>query len=439
LKILFTTHYIDKNGWYDYFKTNSTQPYRISYPLKISYGLRFLKQNIPSIEILEFPTWQQYAAKLAEGFDVVGFSFHTSSTNRVLKMIDFAREKGVPQIWGGNYGAANPFIADRFDKVWKGYCEFEIAEHLGRKIETLIHPPLVDQWWIKPLPFRVQRVAQLQTQRGCPMQCTFCQTPSFAPKPTKVPIESIDRVLAWYKKNGVDWVAILDENFGTFAEHTEQVVELLRKHRLFWSVQTRYENALKHLDHWSRSYLMGVGIGIECVDPEVLKSWKKKLVPGSILHLKEELYKRDRYIWGYYMIGNEKATYESTIEEIETVYNYGFGFVQTTALTPYPDTALWDEIDKKYGIFEKDWDKFDTKHLTWNHPNMAPWQVEKLLDYAFLRMNDWKRFSGFIRSIYKSYSKHLGSYARGLALINSFPVKSYLNPVFPPFFPSQDE
>ena len=435
MKILFTTPYIEKNGWYDYFAQNTHNPARIVYPLKISYGLRFIKQNIPQIEIMEFPLWDQFEKKLAEGWDVVGFSFHTSGTNRILRMVERARKAGVGEIWGGNYGAMNPFVKDRFDRVIVGYAEKQIAEILGTPFERLRHPPLIDQWYITPLPYRVQRVAQLQTQRGCPMQCTFCQTPGFAPRPEAIPLESLDETMAFYKKNGVDWVAIPDENFGQLREHTERVVELLAKHGLYWSVQTRYETALKNLDQWSGANLMGVGIGIECVDKRVLDRWKKKLNPDSILHLKEELHRRNRYIWGYYMIGNEDATFDSTIDEIETVYRYGIGYVQTTILTPYPATALWDDIDRRFGIFEKDWDRFDTKHLTWRHPIMDSASLEKLLEYACLRMNDPRRFSEFIWRIYKSYSKHKGSYARGLAFISSFPIKSYRYPVNPPFLP----
>jgi hypothetical protein len=35
-----------------------------------------------------------------------------------------------------------------------------------------------------------------------------------------------------------------------------------------------------------------------------------------------------------------------------------------------PGTPLWDEIDTKYGIFEKDYEKYDAGHLVWNHPHL---------------------------------------------------------------------
>jgi len=59
VKILFTPSYVEK-GYYDYLFENSRRRFfRFSWPRQISFGLRFIKQNIPSIEILEYPTWEE--------------------------------------------------------------------------------------------------------------------------------------------------------------------------------------------------------------------------------------------------------------------------------------------------------------------------------------------------------------------------------------------
>lgn len=44
---------------------------------------------------------------------------------------------------------------------------------------------------------------------------------------------------------------------------------------------------------------------------------------------------------------------------------------------------MWRELESKYGIFQKDWSKLDTKHLVWNHPNCAPGVLESLLEEGF--------------------------------------------------------
>jgi radical SAM superfamily enzyme YgiQ (UPF0313 family) len=433
-KILLTTYYIEPGGWYEYFSHNKPSRFQMVYHVKHSHALSCIKQNIPGIEILQFPTWEEYEKKLSQGWDIVGFSFYSAQTQRVARMAKAARDAGVKELWGGNYGITTPGALGLFDKVFPGYAEHDIADYLGVKIDRLRHPPIIDTWYIRPLPFRVQRVGQMQSQRGCPMKCTFCQTPRWAPRSTPIPLESVDETLRYFKEHGVDWVGIHDESFGLLEDHSREVVKLLKKYRLFWTTQTRVETATKFLDEWCDAYLMGFGVGIENVDPQTLKDWHKNLSPQALLDLADEVHRKNRYIFGYYILGNANATYESTIAEIEAVTRYDIDYIWMTILTPFPDTPLWEEIDNKYGIFEKDWDKFDTKHLTWNHPHIKPGQMEKLLDFACESVGSTKRLSKFIWRIYKSYSKHLGSYAKGLALISSFPYKSYRYHQKEPYF-----
>lgn len=62
-KILLTTVY--KKKVYDYFLTNCRRRvFTFSLPRVLSFGLRFIKQNIPKIEVLEYPTWKEYMEKI---------------------------------------------------------------------------------------------------------------------------------------------------------------------------------------------------------------------------------------------------------------------------------------------------------------------------------------------------------------------------------------
>ncbi len=432
MKILLTTEYRSKRDRYEYFSNNSDAALRIDARLEMAYGLRFIKQNLPQIEILEFPTWREFTTRVAEGWDIVGFSFFTKSTNRILEMVEHARGAGVGEIWGGGYGAMNPQIEGCFDRTFVGYAEQQIADALGAKIERLRHPPIIEQWRFKPLPFTGQRVGILFTSRGCPNRCAFCQSSVFAPKPEKMPLESIEEVLSYYRQNGVDWIFVEDETFGTSRKHTGYILELFKKYGMFWSIQTTAGNAIKNLDMWNRANLMGVGIGVESIDERALAAWNKKTSFDRVLALKERLYKSNRYLWSYYMLGHELADYESTLEEIETLRKHDLGYCQITVLTPFPKTPLWNDLDTRFGIFETDWARFDTKHLVWNHPHLTDDKLGRLQRHAFSQLNNSRTFLNWLNRIFRSYSDHLGSKLNGLGLMSSFPVKSYRYPTPPP-------
>ena len=94
---------------YDYWGSNSTNTlFRLSGKRVVSPGLRFLKQNVPGIEILEMPTVDEFRRVLARGWDIVGVSFYLHETRRALAMVDEARRAGTREVWGGNYGVLTP-------------------------------------------------------------------------------------------------------------------------------------------------------------------------------------------------------------------------------------------------------------------------------------------------------------------------------------------
>jgi hypothetical protein len=116
-KVLFTTVYRNEREPYDYIGANSrSRWFRFRWPRNRSFGLRFIKQNIPEIEIPEFPTFDEYKRRLEEGWDAVGLSFYLSETEEAMKMAEAARASGVvDEVWAGNYGAMTPEIRDEFD------------------------------------------------------------------------------------------------------------------------------------------------------------------------------------------------------------------------------------------------------------------------------------------------------------------------------------
>jgi len=146
-RILLTTRCRD-SGLYDYFRENAPRNFRWRFgmPRKISFGLRFLKQNIPGLTIAEYPTRSEYSELLKRGWDAVGFSFYLEETNDILSMAE--------QMWAGNYGALTPSIHSHFDHVFTSYSEQELAGLLGTTIDEIQHPPLVTEFRQPPVRVR---------------------------------------------------------------------------------------------------------------------------------------------------------------------------------------------------------------------------------------------------------------------------------------------
>ena len=381
-RILLTTRCRD-SGLYDYFRENAPRNFRWRFgmPRRISFGLRFLRQNIPGISILEYPTRAEFTVALRQGWDAVGFSFYLEETNDILDMARQARTAGVPRLWAGNYGALTPAIQSTFDRVFSSYSEETLAQHLGTPLDEIQHPPLITEFrfpggWSIP-------VGVLFSSRGCSFRCTFCQTTAFAPQPKPVSLDSIDRVLRFYTQHGVRFVLMLDENFGNLPSHAEAVVELLARHRVRWLVQSRVDLFLRNFDHWRSCGMEGALFGIESFHQEILKQMHKNEKVQAAFELVERLNRASLYAQGYYIIGLPSETPESIAEDLRTLASLELDVTQITIVTPHPQTEMWRDLESNHGIFEQDWSQFDTKHLVWNHPHCAPSVLESLLEQGF--------------------------------------------------------
>jgi hypothetical protein len=380
-RCLLTTAYRE-GSFYDYFGSNTPPTlFRLGGKRLISLGLRFLKQNIPGIEILEMPTAEQYRRALRRGCDIVGISFYLNETHRVAEMISMAREAGVAQVWGGNYGALTPEVRPWFDRIFVGYSENEVAETLGYKLNNLVHPPLLVPFGAPPL--KIVRFGVLFTTRGCSFGCTFCQTPAFAPKPVIIPLASIDRLLKHYTDHGVVDVLIPDENFGVIPRHASEVTALLAKHGILWSVMTRVDYLLQHFDEWQSRGLSGVLIGVESMDQQGLDVLRKRSTMEMLYEAVALCRNHGIVMVGFYIIGLESDTEESIRSSIWKLRELDFDLVQMCVLTPLPQTPLWRRIQERYGINTTDYSQFDGKHLVWNHPALSKQQMEDLLQWSF--------------------------------------------------------
>ncbi|MCJ7445372.1 MAG: radical SAM protein [Methanotrichaceae archaeon] len=400
VRVLFTTIYKNDPSPYDYIGSNSKSKwFRFYWPRIQSFGLRFLKQNIPELQILEFPTWDEFYARLNEGWDVVGISFYLSETQEALDMVETARQLGtVGELWAGNYGALTPEIQSKFDRIFVGYAEHQLAPYFGRQTKELIHPPLIE-YLNTVFRIKLNIYGIMFTMRGCSIGCTFCQTPVFCNKPTPIPLESLERLIAYYKEHNINTVLIEDENFGSNREHADRVVSLLDDYAMIWGCMARADYLKYKIPEWvemrklkGKNQVAGFGgaaIGIENLHQARLNEIKKKEGKEDILETIQLLQKYDLGTVGYYIIGFEDDTKESLKDDIRRLASLKLDITQICVLTPLPQTPLYDEIVEKYGIWDNDYHHFDGKHLVWNHPNINPKDMDKILDQSLRSVNSW--------------------------------------------------
>jgi radical SAM superfamily enzyme YgiQ (UPF0313 family) len=381
--VLLTTVYRkDRDDYYDWVRANTRVLFGYTSKRILSSGLRFIAQNVPGIEILEYPTREQFIQKLSERrWHAVGFSFYLNELPEIIDMVRYARKAKVKEIWSGNYGALTENIEEYFDRIFVGYAEEQIARLLGHDIEEIVHPPLISYIGTS-LGQKLFLYGALYTTRGCPNGCVFCQTPAFCPKPYKISMRSIERVLDFYLKEGTTEAVIMDENFGIFSRHSKDVVSLLGELGFRWYVMTSVHRLSKNLDFWARNGMTGAFVGVESMNQGTLEEIGKKHTVAETVEAVDRMHRRNRIINGYYIIGFENETTRDIKENVKKVARLKLDVTQVCVLTPFPRTGMWDYIKDRYGIFDTNWHHYEGKHLVWNHPLIEPRQMHELLEWS---------------------------------------------------------
>jgi len=371
----FRGDYIDALGW------TGRRFFRTSAPLRVSPGLRFIKQNVAQVEILEYPLWHEYVDKLKEGWDIVGFSFYHNQIGEIRKMIAEARLQGVKEIWAGNYGVLDYDIPSMVDRVFIGPAEDQIAQVFGYRVpEGEIQHPVMMAHFSYFAGIRHLTFGLLYTAHGCAFKCTFCQTPVFERYRFTINFESIERVLAYYHKMGINDIVVLDELFGVYPKLADKVTRLFARYRFRWWAQSRAALFLRYLDTWYERGLRLPSVGVESMSQSALDNVNKRQKIEEVLEFVRRTHdKLGMQRIGFSMIGYADMTAEETLEDAIRFKQVGFDTSTVCVITPFPQTPLWNELSSKYGIFDRDYHHYRLRHLVWRHPNISPLQMQYML------------------------------------------------------------
>jgi radical SAM superfamily enzyme YgiQ (UPF0313 family) len=390
-RVLLTTKFRrSANDYLDFLGGSTRGIPKLSLPCRVSPGLRFIKQNVPEVEILEYPRWHEYVAKLKEGWDIVGFSFYQYEIDEIERMVEEARRHGVAETWAGNFGALDEKVASIVDRVVLGPGEDEIAQLFGYRIpdDEIEHPAMTAHVTLHPGSVRHLTLGLLYTQRGCPFKCAFCQTPAFDKRRYKLNLDRIERVLRYYRKIGIKYLFPLDELMGADPRFTDELTRLFARYDFHWWAQTRTSFFLRYLDEWYERGLRIPAVGVESMSQDTLDSINKKQDVEDIVEFARRTGEKEgMFRFAFYIIGYAHMTAEDTIRDAARLRQLDFDTCGVSVITPFPKTPLCEDVEANYGIFDRDYSHYKLKHLVWNHPHISPDEMQALLPNVINLLN----------------------------------------------------
>ena len=361
-------------------------------------------------------------------FDMVGISTDTTRHRQALQLAKKAKASGCTVVMGGphpGYVDKEILSTQRVDFIVRGEGEVTFSELVAtlQKNDGKFHyiqgisffsngqlvrtppRPFVENLDSLPLParhlihmddyrrtiFGGRDITPLITSRGCPYQCAFCASSHFWG--TKVRMRSVESVLKEieeiYDRYHFNAVAFVDD---TFNISPKRVTELCggiidRKLDLWWWCLSRIDLLLRNEEMVKEMVRAGgkaVFIGVESSNPKTLEELKKGIDVANTVQAVDMLKRNGLEIHASYILGGLHDDVKTIHDTIRFAKRLDTNVAQFSILTPYPGTAVYEQVKDRIFKWRSPWSFFDMQHLVFKHDHLSFIRMEWLLLKAHL-------------------------------------------------------
>lgn len=307
---------------------------------------------------------------------IVGGAFATVNADRILK--------DCPDIDCVGVGEGEELLPDYLDKldnagsvaglVWRndGNVVRNAPRPLIRDLDKFPYPDRtslpID--YIESLPLDVPAVLSLdkfctvQTSRGCPYSCIYCDIPSLSEG--KWRSRSPEHVLGEMQQLndlGYRSIYLTDDHFLVRRERVRAICNgiMERKLQFHWGCEGRVDSAaVDEFPNMTRANCNFLAFGVEAGTQKILDRLNKRQtlqqVENAVSKAKQHGIAR---VHGFFVIGSPGETAEDVMESFRFAARLQLDTFGFNRLCAYRGTPLWSEyVDRKIIDDERDWHKW---------------------------------------------------------------------------------
>ena len=298
-------------------------------------------------------------------FDIVGLTGMTVQRERMREILETLHERGIFTVVGGPWvsvvedafpGLVDVLFVGEAEETWPRFLgEWARGEHQARYEQAektdMTKVPLPRYDLVK---FREYATGCVQTSRGCPFQCEFCDIiVIFGRKPRIKTPETVVAEIEAQHKLGVRVIFLVDDNFigNKKAAKTilRAIIEWQRKNGYPLALYTEASLDLAEDDELMRlmteAGLIAVFIGIESPDEEALRETKKyQNVRGSMADRVRKVQDAGLEVFAGMIVGFDHDDATVFDRQFEFLRETRIVFAMAGMLSAIPKTPLYDRL-----------------------------------------------------------------------------------------------
>ena len=278
-----------------------------------------------------------------------------------------------------------------------------------------------------PAVLSMERFTTMQTSRGCPWPCVFCDIPIFNEGKWRArSAEHVVTELKHLEAHGYGSVYFVDDHFLLQPKRIESICNGVRQNNLTiqWGIEGRVDSVAQHLfPAMAKAHCRTVMFGIESGSQKILDRLKKEQTLEEVTQAVTNAKKAGiEIVHGFFTVGNP----DETAQDMKATFDFAaklpldtFGF---NRLCVYRGTPLWQEYVKRGLVSDAtDWYKyFKCSEID---PTCLPGEAINSLRQQGLR----KLF------LYKIFHHPLQTYHLLRRFLRFMPVKDVLYLIIKPF------
>jgi len=315
---------------------------------------------------------------LTQKYDLVAMYTVTPNAKRAYELAEYYKKQGTHVVLGGVHTTVCPEEAgEHADTILIGEAEYIWATFLIdfqiNAVKNVYSQPLgevdincspVPSFHL--LPKNARKLIPIQTARGCPHGCKFCNLRSLYGKQYRAKrIDNTENEIQAVKQiNPRAVIYFTDDNLFCNKAHAEALMKKVNEYNLTWYANTdiSFGSDIELIKTAYRSGCRQVLIGLESVNPANLKGLDEHSFKSQNFSRYKELIENIQScgigVIGSIILGLDEdnvEVFEKTVDFILDTKLYG---ASVTVNTPYPGTVSFDMMNAENRILTYDWNQY---------------------------------------------------------------------------------